>query len=127
MQYKRNQISKLTGIHIETLRYYESLGLIPSPERDSNGYKLYTDETIKILIMIRQAKSCGLTLEETKQALSLLSDIDNIDYNIIVEIINQKLDELDKKIEEIDRCKSILNKIKININNHVECPLKKSF
>jgi DNA-binding transcriptional MerR regulator len=127
MQYKRSQISKLTDIHIETLRYYESLGLIPSPERDSNGYKLYNDETIKTLIMIKQAKSCGLTLEEIKEVLSLLTDINNVDYKVIAEFIDQKLSDLDKKIEEINHSKSILNKIKTNIDNNVECPLKKSF
>ncbi len=127
MQYKRSQVSKLTDIHIETLRYYESLGLIPAPERDSNGYKLYNDETIRVLIMIKQAKSCGLTLEETKEVLSLLTDINNVDYKIIAEIIDQKLTELDKKIEEINHSKNILNRIKNNIENNVYCPLKKSF
>lgn len=127
MQYKRSQISKLTDIHIETLRYYESIGLIPSPERDSNGYKLYNEETIKTLIMIKQAKSCGLTLEETKEVLSLLTDVNNVDYKIIAEIIDEKLSELDKKIEEINRSKSVLKRVKTNIESNIDCPLKKSF
>jgi DNA-binding transcriptional MerR regulator len=124
MLYLRNQIAKKANIKIETLRYYENIGLIPAPERDANGYRKYDDNTLKLLEIIRYSKSCGLTLEEIKEIMPMLCDIQNIDYNMIVELINQKMNEIDENILRLHRTKNTLTKIKSSILNGVECPIK---
>ena len=62
MIYYRSHIAKLTKVNIETIRYYENIGLLPAPERSNNGYRVYNDATIKKLCIIKYAKSCGFTL-----------------------------------------------------------------
>lgn len=124
MPYLRNQIAKKANINVETLRYYENIGLIPAPERDLNGYRQYNDEALKLLEIIRYSKSCGLTLEEIKDIMPMLRDVNNVDYNLIIELIDQKVNEIDESILKLHRTKNTLNKVRTSILNGVECPIK---
>ncbi len=124
MPYLRNQIAKKANINVETLRYYENIGLMPAPERDANGYRQYNDEALKLLEIIRYSKSCGLTLEEIKDIMPMFLEVNNVDYNLIVELIDQKVNEIDESILKLHRTKNTLNKVKASILNGVECPIK---
>ena len=126
MTYFRNQVAKIANINIETLRYYEQNGLIPSPMRDKNGYRLYDDNTIEKLKIIKYAKSCGFTLEETRRIFAIV-ECEAIDYKYIVEFIDEKIVDINKKVEHLDNMKVILNKIKSNIHSQTKCPIKTTF
>jgi MerR family Zn(II)-responsive transcriptional regulator of zntA len=123
MKYLRKQIARRAGIHIETLRYYEKNGLLPAPERNENGYRLYDDETIMRLTLIKRAKACGLTLNEIREVIEIFTASD-IDYDYVTESIDRKVKEIDGRISELNGMRGLLNKIKSNIENHVECPVK---
>jgi DNA-binding transcriptional MerR regulator len=124
--YLRNQVARLANINVETLRYYEKIGLIDTPDRNESGYRIYNDKTLERLEIIKRAKTCGLTLEETKELIEVLYR-DAIDYTYISKFIDNKIDLIDSKINELNSIKQILNTMKTNINNKVECPLKNSF
>jgi DNA-binding transcriptional MerR regulator len=126
MNYLRKQIAKQTGINAETLRFYEKSGLLPVPERTEKGYRLYNEETIKRLELIKHAKACGLTLNEIRETIEILSS-DNIDYDSVNQFIGKKIGEIDSRISELNGMKTILNKVKSNIDNHVKCPVKSTF
>lgn len=126
MTYLRNQVARIANINIETLRYYEQNGLIPSPIRDKNRYRLYDDDTIERLKIIKYAKACGFSLEETKNILAIVDRTD-IDYKCIVEYIDKKVMDINEKIEHLDNMKVILNKINSNINSQIQCPIKSTF
>jgi DNA-binding transcriptional MerR regulator len=66
--YLRGQIAKLANINIETLRYYEELGLLSLPQRSESGYRLYSEEVLDRLVFIQNAKSYGFTLKEIQKA-----------------------------------------------------------
>ncbi len=127
MSYYRSQIAKLTKINIETIRYYENIGLLPAPTRDNNGYRLYHDDTIKKLCIIKYAKSCGFTLEEIKLVLTSVEDIEHINYTKIIDFINGKLDDIVQKQKDLNTMTSLLNQIKSNINIGIPCPIKSTF
>lgn len=126
MTYLRNQVAQIANINIETLRYYEQNGIIPSPMRDKNGYRLYDDETIEKLKIIKYAKSCGFSLEETKEILTIVESKD-IDYKCIVEFVDKKITDINEKIEHLDNMKVVLNNIKSNISSQIQCPIKTTF
>ena len=63
--YKINEVSKRTGFTPATLRYYEELGLLPTPSRTESGYRLYDDKSLERLAFISRAKQLGCSLEET--------------------------------------------------------------
>jgi MerR family mercuric resistance operon transcriptional regulator len=63
--------SKQTGCHIETIRYYERIGLLPAPNRSVSGYRRYGLEHLKRLMFVRRARDLGFTLEEVRRLLRL--------------------------------------------------------
>jgi len=66
------QISERTGVHIETIRYYEKVGLLPPPPRTEGGYRLYGGDHVKRLIFIRRSRELGFTLDEIRKLLGLV-------------------------------------------------------
>jgi MerR family mercuric resistance operon transcriptional regulator len=65
-------LSKETGCNIETIRYYERIGLMPRAPRTSGGHRLYDRERLKRLIFIRRSRELGFTLEEVRTLLKLV-------------------------------------------------------
>lgn len=63
--------AKVTGCHIETIRFYERIGLLPPPARSESGYRRYTLEHLKRLTFIRRARDVGFTLDEVRRLLRL--------------------------------------------------------
>jgi DNA-binding transcriptional MerR regulator len=63
------ELARLSGVPARTIRYYESVGLLPCPERDPNGYRRYDGATLDRLAFVRRAKACGFTLEAIKDIL----------------------------------------------------------
>jgi MerR family transcriptional regulator, copper efflux regulator len=69
------QVSRISGIGIETVRFYEREGLLHRPVRSpSSGYRLYDDGVLARLEFIRRAKELGFTLHEIKELLFLRID-----------------------------------------------------
>lgn len=66
--YKINEISKLYGIGVDSLRYYEKLGIL-KPKRDTNGYRLYNLKDIYKLNMIRDLRRLNFSMAQIKEYL----------------------------------------------------------
>ena len=64
-------LSKHTGTNIETIRYYERVGLLPAPARSSGGYRLYGTDQLKRLSFIRRARALGFSVAEVRTLLTL--------------------------------------------------------
>ena len=68
------EVAKLTGIGVETVRFYEKSGLIDEPPRTEAGYRQYPEDTASRVRFIRHAKTLGFTLTEIKELLNLRLD-----------------------------------------------------
>jgi DNA-binding transcriptional MerR regulator len=64
-------VAKAAGVGVQTLHYYERLGLLPKPSRSDANYRLYSPEAIRRVRFIKKAQALGITLEETRQILDL--------------------------------------------------------
>lgn len=64
-------VSKQTGCRIDTVRYYERIGLLPAPTRRPSGYRRYDLGHVKRLSFIRRARDLGFTLDEVRRLLRL--------------------------------------------------------
>lgn len=103
---KRNELAQATGCNLETIRYYESIGVMPEPRRLDNGYRVYDEEDRKRLSFILRGRDLGFSLEEVKGLLALL------DKNIVtcaevhartmkhLASVRQKISDL-KKLERV--------------------------
>ncbi len=65
------EVAKRAGARPTTIRYYETLGLLPAPRRGENRYRLYSEETVGLLQFIQKAQGLGLTLDEIKEIVDL--------------------------------------------------------
>jgi MerR family mercuric resistance operon transcriptional regulator len=66
--------SKRTGCNIETIRYYERVGLLPAPARSSGGYRLYGTGHLKRLAFVRRARALGFSIAEVRTLLKLADE-----------------------------------------------------
>jgi MerR family transcriptional regulator, mercuric resistance operon regulatory protein len=66
------QVSALTGVGIETIRYYEKVSLLPEPPRTVGGHRLYANDHVKRLIFIRRSRALGFTIGEIGDLLALV-------------------------------------------------------
>jgi MerR family mercuric resistance operon transcriptional regulator len=64
-------LSKRTGCHVETIRYYERAGLLPTPARSPGGYRLYGADHLKRLAFVRRARALGFSIHEIRALLAL--------------------------------------------------------
>lgn len=64
-------LSKRTGVNIETIRYYERIGLLPPPPRSAGRHRLYGDAHRRRLVFIRRARELGFSLDEVRTLLGL--------------------------------------------------------
>ncbi len=69
MLMKIGEISKKTGVHIETIRYYERIKIMPNPARSEAGQRFYTKEQEKRLSFIRRARELDFSLGEIRYLL----------------------------------------------------------
>lgn len=128
MNYLRKEFADKMNINNETLRYYENSGLLPCPERNKLGYRVYNEDSIKRIDFIKKAKACGLTLDEIKELSDILSPEPEVtDYTYISKLLNSKIDSISSRISELSSMLSLLKTIKTNIDNNVKCPIKSSF
>jgi MerR family mercuric resistance operon transcriptional regulator len=67
-------LSKRTGSRVETIRYYEHVGLLPRPPRSPGGYRLYGIEHLKRLAFIRRARALGFSIAEVRKLLRLADE-----------------------------------------------------
>ncbi len=64
-------ISAETGVNIETVRYYERIGIMPAPPRTQGGQRAYGEDHLKRLIFIRRSRQLGFSLDEIRVLLGL--------------------------------------------------------
>lgn len=66
---KISDLSRATGVEVETIRYYEKAGLLPSPARLANGYRSYGDEHLERLSFVRHCRALDISLADVKRLL----------------------------------------------------------
>ena len=69
---QRAALARATGCNLETIRYYESIGVMPDPPRDPNGYRRYGEDHVRRLRFITRARDLGFSLEEIRALLGLI-------------------------------------------------------
>jgi DNA-binding transcriptional MerR regulator len=65
------QLSRATDTKIETIRYYEKIGLLPAPRRTTGNYRSYATEHLQRLGFIRRARELGFSIEDVRELLKL--------------------------------------------------------
>lgn len=95
------RLSKLTGCHRETIRYYERIGLMPEPPRSTGGHRVYDCGHWDRLKFICRSRALGFTLDEVRRLLSLADGTGNC--AAVRAVALDHLAELRAKIADLER------------------------
>src|SRR5213593_3574869 len=96
------RLSKHTGTNIETIRYYERVGLLPAPARSPGGYRLYETDHLKRLNFIRRARTLGFSIGEVRTLLRLADERKRpcAEVRVVAEAHSQRCARQDRKPQE---------------------------
>ncbi|HEU5245649.1 MAG TPA: heavy metal-responsive transcriptional regulator [Candidatus Udaeobacter sp.] len=104
---KVGAVAKAAGVGVQTLHYYERLGLLPKPQRSTANYRLYSTDAIRRVKFIKKAQVIGLTLEETKQILDL-KERGRAPCRQVAELGEKHLREIDTRLAELRKYRRAL-------------------
>lgn len=71
-RYSIGKLAKLTGTKAETVRYYESTGLMPAPPRTEGGHRAYSEDHRKRLLFIRRCRDLGFSMHQIEGLLAMV-------------------------------------------------------
>lgn len=99
-------LSRRTGVNIETIRYYEKINVLPPPPRTASGRRVYGPAEGRVLAFIRRARELGFTVEEIRGLLGLF----NCGYTCgeVQELTVRHLADVRQKIGDLRRIERIL-------------------
>ncbi|MHA1564925.1 MAG: MerR family transcriptional regulator [Alphaproteobacteria bacterium] len=106
----RGVIAARTGVNIETVRYYERIGLLPAPPRSKGGHRMYDEVLLRRLNFIRRCRELGFTLVEVR---SLLQLVDGGDYTCgeVEALTTAHLGEVRHKLSDLKRLEKVLREM----------------
>lgn len=105
---KIGEVSQLSGVGIEALRFYERSGLLGKPARTASGYRLYDAGVIDRLAFIRKAQTLGFSLDEIRLIIEE-SNAGESPCEEVREIVRRRLTELDDHLRDLRRYRKELS------------------
>lgn len=67
------KVARMAGVSADTLRFYETEGLLAPASKTAAGYRLYDNDAVRRLRFVKHAQACGFTLSDVKELLTLKS------------------------------------------------------
>ena len=105
-------VSEATGVKVPTIRYYESVGLLPVPSRTESNRRLYGEDTVRRLRVIRHARELGFEVDTIRQLLQLSDQPDRPCCEVDV-IAQRHLTDIESRIVR-------LNALKIEVSRMIK-------
>ena len=117
-------LAREAGVNIETIRYYEDIGLMPEPVRADNGYRVYGKTGLKRLSFIRRCRELGFSLDEVRGLLGL---VDGGDYTCaeVRDLSIVRLGDVRQKIRDLRKMERTLKDMVSQCKGGLvpECPI----
>ena len=110
--YKIGEVTKLTGMSADTLRYYEKFGLLANISRNESGIRQYDDKDISRLKFIKRAQSMNFSLDEIKKLLSMREDPQHA-KNSVRQLTADKLKDIESQVTELT---TLQNELRLLLN-----------
>lgn len=101
------QLAKAASVNLETIRYYETIGIMPPPPRTKSGHRTYDETHIKRLSFIRRARDLGFSIEDVRALLALANPA-HTSCAEVKDIAVTHLMQVRSKLADLARLESIL-------------------
>ena len=109
------ELAKQTGLTATTIRYYESIGLIPCPQRAENNYREYTSDDVERLWFIAGARSLDFNLNDIAEILSARDNGLLLNQQVL-DLLDQHLTKVDRRIADL----LVLRETLVSIRDHAK-------
>jgi DNA-binding transcriptional MerR regulator len=109
-RYFIGDIAKKFGLNPRTLRYYESIGILPKAGRTEGGYRVYGERAVERLEFVLKAKALGLKLDEIKKIIDL-HERGEVPCECTKDFIRGKINEIEEKVASVTDLKERLEKL----------------
>lgn len=104
------QLAARSGTLVETVRYYERIGLLPTPDRNASGYRQYRDDHLRRLTFVRHCRDLGFSIAEIRSLLAMADDR-NRSCTDVTSLARAHLIDVRKKLESLRRLERILDRL----------------
>lgn len=104
------ELAHQTGLPSSTIRYYESINLLPSPRRLSNGYRLYDEADVNRLRLVAGLRALDFSIDDITEILAL-RDRGEAPCRVVLELLDHKADEIQRRIAELNRMETELREL----------------
>jgi Cu(I)-responsive transcriptional regulator len=104
------ELAKQTHTKVETIRYYERIGLLPEPARTAGNYRSYDDVQLGRLSFVRRARDLGFSLDQVRELLDLADQRDR-SCEAVDTIARQHLVEVERKIADLTALRDELSDV----------------
>lgn len=118
------EVSRLTGVNIETIRYYERIRMMPTPPRTASGRRVYGTADLRRLVFIRRARELGFSLDEIR-ALLRLGGPEKASCREVREIATHHLEDIRAKLRDLRKLERLLAKTVARCSGKMapDCPV----
>ena len=104
---KVGELAERAGVGVQTLHYYERVGLLPKPDRSASNYRLYQGDALRRVQFIKKAQSLGFRLEEIKEILGRRGQ-GRAPCRCVADMGKRHLQELDARIAALQEFRRAL-------------------
>jgi len=101
-------LSAQTHCSVPTIRYYEKIGLLPIPDRASNGHRYYRDADLKRLTFIKRCRDFGFSIDQVRELVDLFDDGDRA-CTEVRDMAQARLDEVRAKLADMRQLEASLS------------------
>jgi MerR family mercuric resistance operon transcriptional regulator len=106
--YTIGDMSRQTGVNIETIRYYERISIMPKPDRTAGGNRQYNHDQLKRLSFIRRCRDIGFSIDEIRALLEMVGGRE-FTCGEVHEMTMAHLASVEKKITDLRKLKKALS------------------
>lgn len=116
--------ARQSGITAKTIRYYESVGLLPEPIRAANGYRHYREKDLQTLRFIHRARKLGFTIKDIRDLLGLWHDKERASADVR-EVAKRHVAEIEQRLEEMESVRQTLMHLihECHGDDRPDCPI----
>lgn len=104
------ELSRQTGVGIETIRYFEKIGMMPVPGRSEGGNRRYNTDHLQRLFFINRCRQIGFSQKEIKALLSMVDD-KGVTCAEVHNITTEHIADIRKKIRDLTKLEKVLTKM----------------
>mgnify|MGYP000876535977 FL=1 len=113
------EVSQLFDLPIDTIRYYERVGVIPPITRDKNGYRIYAKRDLNWIFLAKSLRKAGLSIESLIEFATLAQSREGNVRAAQKQILQDQLTEINVKLEEMVRARDLLEYKIETFDDHV--------